>query len=188
MTPDIREKAEKITQAEIVELFGDEMPIEAANLLFNAPDDMTIDEVREKIRALAKDWNTPERRCRAQAERLQRDMLHNTSGLTERDLISKALLEAHKAGRAERLTKAATLACHIEGGCIREKDDGTCNEQGQCSVVLAYEAGRSEGYEIGFMNSGEGWNGEYPFEGRDAKADAHWAARRDEALSKAKSE
>lgn len=107
MTPDIREKAEKITQSEIVELFGDEMPIEAANLLFNAPDYMTIGEVREKIRALAKEWNTPDRRYHAQAERLQREMLHNTSGLTERDLISQALLEAHNAGRAEMREEAA---------------------------------------------------------------------------------
>lgn len=45
----------QITQREIVSLFGDTMPIEAVTLLLNASDIMTIDELRQRLRAIAKD-------------------------------------------------------------------------------------------------------------------------------------
>jgi len=38
-------------------------------------------------------------------------------------------------------------------------------------------------YLIGFKASGEGWNGEYPFEGVDATVDAYWLERREKTLS-----
>ena len=47
---------------------------------------------------------------RERAERLQREMLHNATGLTERDLLSQALLEAHNAGRDEMREEAAKVA------------------------------------------------------------------------------
>jgi hypothetical protein len=36
-----------------------------------------------------------------------------------------------------------------------------------------------EAYLAGFKASGEGWNGEFPFEGEDPEKDAHWVERRD---------
>lgn len=45
---------QKFTQGEMVELFGEEMPIEAAELVFgSAGNDMTIGEVRAKVRQMA---------------------------------------------------------------------------------------------------------------------------------------
>lgn len=43
----------KITQAELQELFGTHMPVEAFNLIADAPDNMTIREVRKEIRKIA---------------------------------------------------------------------------------------------------------------------------------------
>jgi len=42
-----------ITQTELRKLFGDEIPIEAMNLIFNSPDTMTVGEVRTKLRKIA---------------------------------------------------------------------------------------------------------------------------------------
>ena len=45
-----------ITQEEMVELFGETMPIAAVNLLFNSSAEMTIGEVRERLRDIANEW------------------------------------------------------------------------------------------------------------------------------------
>ena len=44
---------EKITQEEMVAMFGAEMPIEAVELLWNAPDSKTIGEIRTDLRKIA---------------------------------------------------------------------------------------------------------------------------------------
>jgi hypothetical protein len=43
---------DKITQEEVIELFGADMPIEAAKLLWT-PNGLSISEVREKLREMA---------------------------------------------------------------------------------------------------------------------------------------
>lgn len=43
----------RITRAEIVEMFGETMPIEAVNLLWDSPGEMTIGEMRAKLREIA---------------------------------------------------------------------------------------------------------------------------------------
>lgn len=43
----------KIMLEEWTDMFGSEMPIEAVDLLWNAPADMTIGEVRAKLREIA---------------------------------------------------------------------------------------------------------------------------------------
>lgn len=45
--------SEPITQKEMIELFGSEMPIEAVSLLYDCPDDWTIADVRRKLREIA---------------------------------------------------------------------------------------------------------------------------------------
>lgn len=44
---------DKITQDEMVEMFGQSMPVEAVSLLFDAPPEMTIGEIRAKLRTMA---------------------------------------------------------------------------------------------------------------------------------------
>lgn len=44
---------EPLTQKEIQEIFGDEIPIEAVELLFSAPGDMKVAELREKMNEIA---------------------------------------------------------------------------------------------------------------------------------------
>lgn len=46
-------KTDRISAAEMVALFGEEMPIKAVNLLWNAPDDWTIGELRDHLRQIA---------------------------------------------------------------------------------------------------------------------------------------
>lgn len=49
----------KLTQDELGKMFGDTIPIEAVNLIFvEAPDTMTMGQMREKLRAMA----TPHKR------------------------------------------------------------------------------------------------------------------------------
>ena len=48
----MKDAEDKITQKEMIELFGETMPIEAANLLFEAPDGWTVGQVRAKLRSL----------------------------------------------------------------------------------------------------------------------------------------
>lgn len=43
---------DKITQQEMVEMFGETMPMEAYKLLLEATDDMTVGEVRKKLREI----------------------------------------------------------------------------------------------------------------------------------------
>ncbi len=43
-----------ITREEMMELFGDYMPIEAVSLVWDAPGDMTLGEIRSELRKLAK--------------------------------------------------------------------------------------------------------------------------------------
>lgn len=49
---------ERITQQELDSLFGDEIPMEAVQLLFSAPDDMPIPVLREKLTELARKMNS----------------------------------------------------------------------------------------------------------------------------------
>lgn len=44
---------EKITQTELTNWFGPKLPVEVYKLLFEAPEDMTIGEIRAKVRAEA---------------------------------------------------------------------------------------------------------------------------------------
>ena len=44
---------DKISHAEIVEIFGEQMPIEALSILFASGDEMTVDTKRERLRELA---------------------------------------------------------------------------------------------------------------------------------------
>lgn len=41
-------------------------------------------------------------------------------------------------------------------------------------------------YEMGFLESGQGYNGEWPFQdkGLDPRKDADWVARRDQSLTR----
>ena len=45
---------EKISQEEMQQMFGSRMPIEAVSLLYNAPDGMTVGELRDELRRIAK--------------------------------------------------------------------------------------------------------------------------------------
>lgn len=42
---------------ELIRLFGDNMPMEAVEVLFNSPGELTLGEVREKVAEIAKRWN-----------------------------------------------------------------------------------------------------------------------------------
>lgn len=42
-----------ITREEMIKLFGETMPIEAVNLVWNSPGNMTIGEVRAALREIA---------------------------------------------------------------------------------------------------------------------------------------
>lgn len=43
---------EKLTHAELGEIFGKTMPIEAVNLIWNSPDHVTVGEIRRELRAM----------------------------------------------------------------------------------------------------------------------------------------
>lgn len=51
--PETRPDQGRITQAEMASMFGSEMPIEAMELLWNAPGSMTLGEVRARLREIA---------------------------------------------------------------------------------------------------------------------------------------
>ncbi|MGR3495243.1 hypothetical protein [Citreimonas sp.] len=46
-------EAERITQSELQQLFGDRIPVEAVNLFWNCPPEWTLDKLRAEIRKLA---------------------------------------------------------------------------------------------------------------------------------------
>lgn len=50
-----------ITQAEMIQLFGDAMPMEAIALFWESPDEMTFGELRAKLRSIAHTRKTDER-------------------------------------------------------------------------------------------------------------------------------
>lgn len=53
------------------------------------------------------------------------------------------------------------------------------------ALVSERDRGWQDGYLTGFQASGEGWNGEYPFEGVDPRSNAHWVATRERNRSEA---
>lgn len=59
----MRRMSERITHAEIVELFGEAMPIEAAALLFTPPDGATVASLREQLAAMAVKWRSERTRA-----------------------------------------------------------------------------------------------------------------------------
>lgn len=44
-----------ILQEELVEMFGDSMPMEAVTLLFGSPPEMTVGEIRATLRKIARE-------------------------------------------------------------------------------------------------------------------------------------
>lgn len=48
----------KYSQGELLRLFGDRMPVEVVNLLFDAPGDMTLGQIRERIAEMAVEWSS----------------------------------------------------------------------------------------------------------------------------------
>jgi hypothetical protein len=57
----------KLTQSEFAEIFGKTIPMEAIDLVFNGPADMTIGEVRKKLRSMGKEHQ----RLRATADAIE---------------------------------------------------------------------------------------------------------------------
>lgn len=51
----------KIAIEEVIELFGDTMPIEVGNLLFNPPDVLNVNDIRSRMREIAAAIRQPER-------------------------------------------------------------------------------------------------------------------------------
>lgn len=45
---------EKLTQAELQHMFGDTIPIEAVNLIWNSPDYVTVGEIRKQLSIIGK--------------------------------------------------------------------------------------------------------------------------------------
>ncbi len=50
---EVVDRGRKITQAEMIAMFGEAMPSEAVSLVFNAPPSMTIGELRANLRTIA---------------------------------------------------------------------------------------------------------------------------------------
>jgi hypothetical protein len=76
-----------ITREEMVELFGAVMPIEAAVLLFEAPDDQPTSEIRAKLREMAKRQSNPsafEEKAREIADGILSQLTHELRGTTEK--------------------------------------------------------------------------------------------------------
>lgn len=61
---------EKLTQAEFAEIFGATIPMEAIDLLWNGPADMTIGELRQKLRSMGR----AHKRHRAAADAIAKRM------------------------------------------------------------------------------------------------------------------
>lgn len=94
----------KITQAEMIELFGDAAPIEAFELLGKAPDDWTLADIRNKLREIA-------------AERSKQS---NVS-----DLVPSLLREAKYSGSwmAPQLEQAATTIQSLQARVVELEND-----------------------------------------------------------------
>lgn len=80
-----------ITQAEMIELFGEAMPIEAVDALFKAPDHWTTGQVRGEIRRIAA---TQRARGRQAADLLtrMRDRIHDAP-MRDEHLFDEAIQE-----------------------------------------------------------------------------------------------
>lgn len=67
---------EKLTQDELAALFGDTIPIEAVNLIWSSPPEMTVGQIREKLAQMAPGW-----RRKNAIERAVRDYFREIVGL-----------------------------------------------------------------------------------------------------------
>jgi hypothetical protein len=54
-------KKTKITKQELLELFGERMPLEATSMAWDPPGNMTLVEQRAKLREMARAWRKSQR-------------------------------------------------------------------------------------------------------------------------------
>lgn len=78
---------DKITLEELIELFGGSIPMEAVQMLFNAPPERTIGDVRADITALAKRASEPPDRITAVAVALIGVMYTDAAPLEPREAM-----------------------------------------------------------------------------------------------------
>ncbi len=98
-------KGAPITQAEIVELFGSEMPIEAVNLLWDAPGNWTVGQIRDELRRIAARTPTP-----SLIEEGARELL---ATITDNPMVATQLRE----GRTDGSISIATAIRAIISAC-----------------------------------------------------------------------
>lgn len=78
--------SEKLTQSELFQMFGGEIPMEAVTLIFDSPGDMTIGELREKLKAMAE----------ARKPKLVGEMV---------EIVAKSIMVAGQKREAEKLAQ-----------------------------------------------------------------------------------
>ena len=89
---------DRITKNEMVEMFGNEMPIEAVQLLYDAPGEMTLGGVRAKLREMAA-AKTPER---VESD-LVKDLLVSADSITQEEYWPESVLMRQAADRIQAL-------------------------------------------------------------------------------------
>jgi len=104
--------SELITQEDLIELFGEAMPIEAVNLLWNCPGEWTLGRLRSELRKIAK-------------ARIEKDAL---VGRLRREAVNWSASCGKLFGEAADRIMVLEAALH---------DIGRCTDEGNASQEVA---------------------------------------------------
>jgi hypothetical protein len=99
---------ERITQEWLIENFGDSMPIEAVNLIYDSPGNKTLGEVRAELRAMAANRPKPTLDIR---ERIAREVMRfqwdSATDISDAEEVADRILAISEIAEALRLVAAS---------------------------------------------------------------------------------
>jgi hypothetical protein len=110
---------EKITQDEMVDLFGEEMPVQAVELLFTSSPEKTVGELRKELRMMSAKFRLQslERQVKEQQDII--DELRNDRGMLNQILLD--VVQIHRAPSGN-FTARGPKGTFVHGTTERESD------------------------------------------------------------------
>lgn len=140
----------KITQAEMIEMFGESMPFEARQLIADAPPDWTLAQMRQRLREIAAERNhrSSDTDVRELVERLRRGVTWSTGerieavvGAVNDPVMAEAAdaLESQLSHIAELRALIFEMDEHVNDccGCLGHIDDEFRERINRAALVVS---------------------------------------------------
>lgn len=129
---------DKITREEMIALFGEEMPMEAVKLVWEAPDGWTLGQIRTELRRIAG------KRTTGMSEELIEAMARGVCCPTGCRMIAEGECAGHAFAPEAQAAELATLRKELAAAREAALEEAACEADGHASRVHG-----TGGYELG---------------------------------------